>query len=216
MNLLGLRSPFGHRQAPRRVVAGQHRRWPERTLWTYRLVLAAAVTAALTFLAPHQRPYSVGQLRVGSASPERVRAPFLFPVPKSKEELARERREAEASVPTILTADPAVETAQQGRLDSVFAVLIPTLRLELADSLRQQHLRRQIPQVIGSLSEEALTRLTRTLASAGLPALEEYQAICRRVLAGAYATGVVTSKAPLLNDVTTRIRVGSGPEARDL
>lgn len=216
MNLLGLRSPFGHRQAPRRAVAGQHRRWPERTLWTYRLVLAVAVTAALTFLAPHQRPYSVGQLRVGSASPEGVRAPFLFPVPKSKEELARERREAEASVPTILTADSTAVTVQQGRLDSVFAVLIPTLRLELADSLRQQHLRRQIPQVIGSLSVEALTRLTRTLAAAGSPALEEYQAICRRVLAGVYATGVVTAKAPLLNDVTTRIRVGFGPEARDL
>lgn len=216
MNLLGLRSPFGQRQAPRRAGSGQHRRWPERTLWGYRVALAVAVAAALTFLAPHQRPYSVGQLRVGSASPERVSAPVLFAVPKSKEELTRERREAEASVPTILTVDPAMGVVQQGRLDSVFAVLIPTLGLDLVDSLKQQHLRRQIPQVIGSLSVEALTRLTRTLTAAGVPALEEYQTICRRVLAEVYATGVVASKTPLLNDVTTRLRVGSGPEARAL
>jgi putative nucleotidyltransferase with HDIG domain len=216
MNLPRLRGPAGHPLVPRRALPGSHRQWPERTLHAYRLALATMAVAALALLAPHQRPYSVGQLRAGSVAPERVRAPFLFPVPKSKEDLTRGRREAEAAVPTILRLDATVQPRAQARLDSVFAVLVPVLREPLPDSLRLEQLRRQLPQVVGALSVEAVARLARVLTTGGTAATQEYQANCKQVLDGVYSAGVIASKTSLLNDVTPRIRIETADASREL
>ena len=94
---------------------GRHslpRPWRPHSLLAFRIALTAVVVGLLTYLSPYQRPYNVAQLRVGSSAQERIKAPFLFHVPKSEVELDRERlahyafsEEQEKKAPTTRTTE---------------------------------------------------------------------------------------------------------------
>jgi len=208
MNFLRIKPWWFRFHSPHRFPSGHQRRWGQHGLWLYRSALALLVIGLLTYFSPYQRPYNIGQFRVGSVAPERIRAPFLLHVPKSKEELAKERRQAEMTIPTVLRPQAQIEKVQLARLDSVFKVLLPTIRVQMPDSLKRRHLQRELPQVIGSLSVKALTTLMGVLSNASPPYAQDFQAVCRQIVANLYTTGIVASKAPILNSVTSRVRIG--------
>ncbi len=171
--------------------------WSGHTLGLFRFALAGLVIGLLTYFSPYQRPYNIPVLRVGNTAQESVKAPFLFHVPKSTAELARERREVEASIPTVLIRTSEVGTTQLAHLDSVFGIMVPAIRVQMADSLKQRHLQRALPQIMGSLSVDALQTLMRVLSTASEPYVEDFQAVCRQILANFYTTGIIDSKASI-------------------
>lgn len=189
----------GHNNAPKP--------WPTHLLGTFRFVLAGCVIALLTYFSPYQRPYNIPNLRIGNVAQESVKTPFLFHVPKSASELERERQAVEAGIPTVLTHTPAIGQNQLARLDSVFKAMVPSIRVQMADSLKQRHLQRALPHVIGSLSVNALSTLIAVLSTASEPYVSDFQAVCRQILANFYTTGIIASKAPILAGPTPYVRI---------
>ena len=182
--------------------------WRPHSLLVFRIALAGLVIGLLTYLSPYQRPYNIAQLRVGSVAQERVEAPFLFHVPKSDAELERERRAATAEIPTILHRDPLVQEQQLAQIDSVFAVMIPNIRVQMADSLKQRALQRTLPHVVGSLSLDALSTLIDVLSTASEPYVQDFRVICRQILANYYTAGIIASKQPILLSPSAQVRLG--------
>ena len=180
---------------------------PSAGLNLFRLLLAAAVVALLTYLSPVQRPYNIGELRIGSVAAERVIAPFLFYVRKSDDEFAREQEQAEKSVPHILRHRPEVKVIELTRLDSAFKVIFPNIRMEMADSLKHRRLQRALPAVIGSLSESARDEFIREFAAAAPEYLVAYQEAARLLLADLYAAGILNSKEEILASSTPTVRL---------
>lgn len=190
----------GHNHAPKP--------WPTHLLEAIRFVLAGVVIALLTYFSPYQRPYNIPNLRLGNVAQESVKAPFLFHVPKSITELARERQAVESDIPTVLVHSPTIGQNQLARLDSVFKAMVPSIRVQMADSLKQRHLQRALPHVIGSLSVDALSTLIRVLSTASEPYVSDFQAVCRQILANFYTTGIIDSKALILAGPTPYVRIG--------
>ena len=87
----------------------QKPRRDRRSPLVYQILLGLLVIALLTNFSSHQRPHSIGELRLHSEAPEDIRATDLFQVPKSIDELESERREAERNIPTILLHRPQVK-----------------------------------------------------------------------------------------------------------
>ena len=188
--------------------SNQPKPWHPHSSWVFRIALAGLVIGLLTYLSPYQRPYNVAQLRVGSIAQERIEAPFLFHVPKSDAELEHQRQAATTEIPTILHRDPLIQERQLAQLDSVFAVMIPNIRVQLADSLKQRALQRALPQVVGSLSLDALSTLIAILSAASEPYVHDFQAICRQILANYYTAGIIVSKQPILLSPSDQVRLG--------
>lgn len=216
MRALGFAPWIARLRSSTRAQRARHQQLSHHGMWVYRVVLTLVVISLLTYLSPYQRPYNVPLLRVGSRATQDIEAPFLFPVYKSDEELAKELREAAARVPVMLERIPGVADRQLARLDSVFSVLVPTIRLDIPDTLKQRHLRRELPAIMGSLSVSAIARLTDVLSNASAPYTQDFRAVCRQVLADLYAVGIVPSKAPIRDNLGNRIRIGTGAEAREL
>ena len=183
-------------------------RQPRRSLRIFRVALALVSVGLLTYFSPSQRPYSITDLRVGSVAPERINAPLPFYVRKSVDELDAERLQAERSIPTVLIHDTQTGPAQLTYLDSVFGVLLPNLRMQMPDSLKHSRLQRELPDVIGSLSEAALRQLSGSVARLGAPELTEFVAASHQVLSDVYATGILASREGPLTRVTPQIRIG--------
>ena len=181
--------------------------WRPHSLWTFRIALALIVVGLLTYLSPYQRPYNVAQLRVGGTAQESIRAPFLYHVAKREAELEHERLDVTATIPTILHRNALIQQRQIARLDSVFGVMVPGIRVQMADSLKQRHLQRELPRVIGSLSVDALSTLVAVLVTASEPYVRDFQAICRQILANLYGTGIVASKQPVLQSPSPQVRI---------
>ncbi len=191
-----------------KVFGQQTEPWSPNTIGIFRLLLGLTVISLLTYFSPYQRPYNIPQLRIGNIVQESVRAPFLFHVPKSNSELASERQAVEASVPTVLTQDLQIGSAELARLDSVFDVMVPAIRVQMADSLKQRHLQRVLPLVMGSLSVDALDTLFRVFSSASEPYVADFRVVCRQILANLYTTGIIQSKSPLFASPTPIARIG--------
>jgi putative nucleotidyltransferase with HDIG domain len=192
-----------------RLWARRHRlRWTPQSLHIYRLLLAGVVIGLLAYLSPSQRPYNITVLRVGSIAQERINAPFLFYVRKSEERLEKERQDAERTVPTVLRQAPQVQEQQLARLDSSLALLLADLRLQMPEAARQRRLQRELPQLIGALSTASERALGEFCAGATPAQLEEFKTSCRRLLAELYTTGIVSSKAEILNGFNPQVRVG--------
>ena len=177
-------------------------------LRAFRLVLAAISIASLTYFSPFQRPYSVIEMRIGSIALERITAPLPFFVRKSDDELERERLLAERTVPTILHKEEETKGARVAKLDSVLGVLIPNSRMQMPDSLKHRRLQRELPDVIGHVSDAAVDALTRSLAQAPMNAVEALRADCLQLLADLYSTGVISTKDDPLTSVTDQVRIG--------
>ena len=173
----------------------------------YRLALALVAVGLLTYFSPFQRPYNLSELRVGSVAPERINAPMPFFVRKGPDELERERFEAEGTVPTQLEHHAQVKERQLARLDSVFAVLLPNIRMEMADSLKKSRLQRELPDVIGQLSENALRELITSLSLAPADSVASFRVAAAQVLADAYSTGIMASREGPLTRVTRQARI---------
>ncbi|MCE2450196.1 MAG: HDIG domain-containing protein [Candidatus Latescibacteria bacterium] len=188
--------------------SNQPQPWHPHSSRVFHIALAGLVIGLLTYLSPYQRPYNVAQLRVGSVSQERIEAPFLFNVPKSDAELEHERQAASAEIPTILHRDPLIQEQQLAQLDSVFVVMIPRIRVQMANSFKQRELQRALPQVVGSLSLDALSTLIDVLSTASQPYVHDFQAICRQILANYYTAGIIASKQPILLSPSTQVRLG--------
>lgn len=191
-----------------RSILGDKPGWSQQGLWFYRVLLAAVAIGSLTYFSSYHRPYNIGEMRIGSVAPERIKAPFLFQVPKNENALAKERWAAEAAVPTLLLHNPEVKVEQIARLDSVFKILIPGLRLQMPESLKQRHLQRELPHVIGSLSDQALSNLAQVLSRTSTSYIREFEAVCMQILENIYTTGVLSSKQVILDDVSQQVRIG--------
>ncbi len=181
--------------------------WSYSTIGIFRLFLAVTVIALLTYFSPYQRPHNIPQLRIETTALESIRAPFLFHVPKSSSELSQERLEVEASIPTVLTRMKPVARTQLARFDSVFSIMAPAIRVQMADSLKQRHLQRALPLVVGSLSVEALNTLVAVLSTASEPYVDDFGVVCRQILSTFYTTGIIASKRPLTAAPTPEVRI---------
>ena len=182
----------------------------------FRILLAVVTIGLLTFLSPFQRPHGISELRVGSVAPERINAPFLFHVRKSSEELDRERLEAARAVPTVLRLQENIKGGQLARFDSVLKVMLPNMRMEMPDSLKQRRLQRELPEVIGSLSETSLERLSGLLAASTPDSLELFNEAWTQLLSDVYSTGVIGSRQSDITNVTDRVRLEDSVFSIDL
>jgi len=182
--------------------------WSRPTVGLFRITLAISVIALLTYFSPYQRPHNIPQLRIGNTALESIRAPFLFHVPKSSTELSQERLDVEASIPTLLTRLDPIGRSQLARFDSVFSIMTPAIRVQMADSLKQRHLQRALPLVVGSLSVDALNTLVRVLSTASDPYVDDFGVVCRQILSNFYTTGIIASKRPLTEGPTSEVRIG--------
>ena len=216
MNLFPVKFWWFRLKGRSRTSQSRQRRWGRHTLWAYRSLLGLLVIGLFTYFSPYQRPYNVPQLRLGSTSPQKIPAPFRFTVPKSDEEQDREEQEAMAAVPMILDINPLVGEEQIANLDSVFRVLLPTIRLQMAESMKQRHLRSALSPFIGGLSDAALVGLIRVLGNASPPYTQDFQGVCRQILSEIYGIGVLASKAPILNSITRQVHLGRGQDARKM
>lgn len=207
MNLPSVQRWWGNLTGRGRRSHGRPRRGPS-WLRAYRLVLAALAVGLLTYLSPLQRPYSITELRVGSVAPERINAPLPFFVRKTADELESERLEAERTVPTHLQWHDDVKDRQLARLDSVFSVLLPNIRMEMPDDLKQRRLQRELPDVIGSLSEAALRTLVSSLSQADPDSVVALRTAGIQVLADAYSTGILPSRNLPETRITREARLG--------
>ena len=115
-------------------------------------------------------------------------------MPKSSGELSQERLDVEASIPTVLTRLEPVSRTQLARFDSVFSIMAPAIRVQMADSLKQRHLQRALPLVVGSLSVESLKTLVTVLSTASEPYVDDFGVVCRQILSTFYTTGIIASK----------------------
>jgi len=173
-----------------------------------RLLLAAVSIALLTYFSPVQRPYSVTKLEVGDVAPERINTPFEFHIRKSDDELKREQREAEQTVPTVLRPDTLVKERELAQLDSVLNVLIRNVGMQMPDSLKQRRLQKILPDVIPSLSETSLQNLIVSLSSASPDSARLFQEACLQLVADIYSIGVISDKSGPLTSITDRVRIG--------
>ena len=171
-------------------------------------LMAAFVIGMLTYFSPYQRPYNIPELRLGGISSEEIRAPFLFHVPKPPAELQKERALVEASIPTQLIRSENVGKEQLTRIDSVFKVMIPVLQVQMADSLKQRHLQRELPEIVGTLSTDALNTLIRLFSNATDSYVNDYSAICYQIIANFYATGILPSKEIITEGPSPYVRLG--------
>ena len=64
----------------------------------------------------------------------------------------------------------------------------------MADSLKQRHLQRELPEIVGTLSTDALNTLVRLFSNATDSYVNDYSAICYQIIANFYATGILPSK----------------------
>ena len=209
MNLTGLQRWWSRTVRPSpRTAQQQRKRISAHGVRAFRVSLALFGVGLLTYFSPFQRPYSVLDLRIGSVAPKRVNAPVGFYVRKSDEELDLEQREAERTVATILERLNSTRDMQVTRLDSVFSVLIPNVRMEMPDDLKLRRLQRELPGLVGSVSEAAVERLTRSLTTASPEQAASFQQACLQLLSDVYSTGVVRSKGDPRFAVTRLVRIG--------
>ena len=182
------------------------RRWGAHGLRLYQLILGAVVIAVLTYLLPHQRPYNIGELRLGSAAAKRIEAPFLFHVPKSEVELDRDRQTEIRVIPTIVRRDPQVAPYHLARLDSILGILIPRLRVQIPDSLKHQYLKQELPHVIRDLSVGSLDALIDVFSALPEERIQELLTTSHLLLADLYTAGIIASKKEI-NEVSFNQRV---------
>lgn len=173
-----------------------------------RLILGVFVVAVLTYFSPYQRPYNIPDLPLGGISSQEIKAPFLFQVPKMASELESERALVEASVPTVLTRTEKTGRNQLSRVDSVFKIMVPALRVEMVDSLKQRHLQRALPKIFGSLSTDALNTFIRIFSKSSDSYVTDYSAICHQIIANLYTTGILPSKDIINTGPTPFVRMG--------
>lgn len=156
------------------------RRWPDAVLHHgARVLLLVLVALVVTVLFPAERPMrSVSRYTIGMVADEDVLAEFAFAIPKSDEELARDRREAVALVPPTFEHGPAVADSVRGRLEEFFAELEGAVLASrrTADTVRAVLSRYGIPgseSQIGLLadreSRQLVTRASLAAASEILP-----------------------------------------------
>ena len=198
-------SPPATRGGQQRQKAGR------RGLTLMRIALGLSAVALLTYFSPFQRPSSVTLLRVGSIAPERLNAVVPFFVRKSDEELELERAAVASAIPAVLRHDADTKSVQLTHLDSVFVVLVPNVRMQMADSLKQSRLRRELPEVIASLSEAALHELMRTLAAASPESLRQFEEAAVQLLADLYSTGIIASRDDALIKVNDQVSIDGEP-----
>ena len=184
-----------------------------RSQQLFRGLLSFAVIALLTYLSPFQRPHGISELRLGSVAPERINAPFLFLVRKANEELELERSEAEKTIPTILRLEQSIREKQLAYFDSVLAIMLPNSRMEMREALKKRRLQRQIPEIIGSLSETSLEKLIETIATTPPDSIDLLQRSWFQLLADVYSTGVIESKKGGITSNTDQVRIGDTPFA---
>ncbi|MGD2068315.1 MAG: HDIG domain-containing protein [Gemmatimonadota bacterium] len=98
--------------------------WPDGVLHHgSRIVLLAVLAAAVTALFPPVERMRVGGYSEGEIADEDVYAEIPFEVPKTPEELARERQEARAAVPPTFDFRPEAADSMAARLDRFFVTL---------------------------------------------------------------------------------------------
>jgi len=105
--------------------------WPDGVLHHGARVLLVVSAAALitAFFPPDERP-RVGRFEVGEVAAETVIARIPFSVPKSPEELQRERIEYRATVPPTFDYRPEAADTMVARLDQFFTQIDTLSRLD--------------------------------------------------------------------------------------
>lgn len=102
-----------------------------------RLFLLISLIAFVVFLLQERKPSRFSDLKEGSFSQETIKAPFTFPIYKSKDQIDKERSAEQKSVPFAFDAKPeiaALEIARLEELFDLFSELRGLDRLEYTDS----------------------------------------------------------------------------------
>ncbi|MBI4540024.1 MAG: HDIG domain-containing protein [Gemmatimonadetes bacterium] len=101
------------------------RRWPDAAFHHgARILLLVVVALVITALFPaERRAPRVSRYTLGMVAAEDILAEFAFAIPKSEEELERDRREAVALVPPTFDHEPQVADSVRVRLERFFAEL---------------------------------------------------------------------------------------------
>lgn len=84
-----------------------------------RLGIIAALIVCPVLLFPDSDFTRYSEYKIGTISPDEVRAPFTFPVYKSADQLERERKEAENLIAPVFDKNENIAKAQLARLDEL-------------------------------------------------------------------------------------------------
>ncbi len=96
-------------------------RWPEGAIHHgARIGLLVLLALSLSLLFPSESGRSVTRYQQGTVAEEDITAEIGFPVPKTSEELTRDRAEAAASVPPIFVFVSEAQDSMEARLDRFF------------------------------------------------------------------------------------------------
>jgi len=100
------------------------RLWPDKVVHHgARALLLVAVAVLVTLLFPPAQRLDVARYEAGTVADETVQATIPFAVPKSDQELRRDRAEAAASVPATFERRPAASDSMVARLNEFFVRL---------------------------------------------------------------------------------------------
>lgn len=156
------------------------RLWPDAVLHHgIRLLLLVGLAALVTVLFPPARRTAVTRYEPGTVADETVQAEVPFGVPKSEQELRRDRAEAAASVPATFEHRPAAADSMEARLGRFFDTLGDTARASGSAGIRRMLSRVGIAATADQLSlladstvrmrmEETALRVARDLVPRGV------------------------------------------------
>lgn len=88
-----------------------------------KVLLLAALIVGCVLLFPGSEFTRYTEYKVGTISPDEVRAPLTFPVYKSKEQLADERKEAENLIAPLFDKNPSIAQVQIANLDELIGYI---------------------------------------------------------------------------------------------
>jgi len=144
------------------------RAWPDVPLHHgARIVLLLAVATLITALFPPLERMEVDRYQPGVVASEDVFARVLFQVPKTPEDLERDRAEARAAVPPTFDYAPLAADTMAARLNRFFARLDSTRGMgdttALQETLRASSIAAQ-PRQVALLAEDGVFDLVRRTA----------------------------------------------------
>ncbi len=128
--------------------------------FVYKIALVAAMIIGPVMLFPDSDFTRFSEYKVGAISPDEVRAPFTFPVYKSREQLDAERRESETLIAPVFEKKSELAKSQLANLDELIGYL-DQLRsspkpMEYADSDGKTH--NYIPPAYDSIKNAVLKK----------------------------------------------------------
>ncbi|MFP3947884.1 MAG: hypothetical protein ACLFWG_04070, partial [Longimicrobiales bacterium] len=169
------------------------RLWPDKVVHHgARLLLLMAVAVLVTLLFPPVQRLDVARYEAGTVADETVQATVPFTVPKSEQELRRDRIEAAASVPATFERRSAASDSTAARLEDFFARLDTAADTGDTDAVEEVLVDAGIPASSDQLELLTDAEARERLESAALSVAREL--LTRGVVDASQAEAITTNR----------------------